>query len=127
MLCCRDLSSIPSNHPPPEQASPTARPAQGGCRLSLFAEAVTAILSRWRLNRNSCASGFSNLCPHVRTHEDGNWRIMRGSPRNNDDVRTRPRRRGVVRELVVPRAAEHFDYLGPDGAGRRIHTAWNGP
>ena len=57
--------------------------------------------------------------------EDSNW-IVRASPRTNDG-RTRPHRRSVVREHVVPSALDHFDYVGPDGAGRRIHSAWNGP
>src|SRR5215510_13568379 len=60
--------------------------------------------------------------------ENSNWRIVRGSPRSDPhDGRTRAQRRGVVREIVVPGAPEHFDYLGPDGARRRIQSAWDGP
>src|SRR5437667_8749740 len=58
--------------------------------------------------------------------EDGNWRVVCAPPRT-DNARTRPQGRVVVRELVIPSAPEHFDYPRPDGAGRSIHSAWNGP
>src|SRR5205823_8645250 len=54
--------------------------------------------------------------------EDGNWRIVCAPPRT-DNARTRPQGRVVVRELVIPSAPEHLDYLGQDGGCRSIHSA----
>ena len=54
--------------------------------------------------------------------EDGNWRVVCAPPRT-DNARTRPQGRVVVRELVIPSAPEHLDYLGQDGGCRSIHSA----
>src|SRR4029453_7022005 len=58
--------------------------------------------------------------------EDGNWRLGGSSPRTKGG-RTRPQHHDIVRELVLADAPKHFDYVGRDGAGRRIHSAWKGP
>ena len=63
------------------------------------------------------APNFGGTCD-----EDGNWRIVCAPPRT-DNARTRPQGRVVVRELVIPSAPEHLDYLGQDGGCRSIHSA----
>src|SRR5207245_4753294 len=93
--------------------------ASNGCLLPVEALASNATFPVERVDFVLLPSrrNFGGTCD-----EDGNWRIVCAPPRT-DNARTRPQGRVVVRELVIPSAPEHFDYLGQDGGCRSIHSA----